>query len=463
MNSQISVANAGIRLCGEASQYALADFDREFPTEEACLEYLWRQRLSEDGVHAECPKCEAVTEFKNYGIAGRRSYTCIACGQHVSPAAGTPFHRSSVPLRSWFRAVYLLSATQGGITAAQLSREIDVTYKTTLRVLARLAPLLEVQVSDSRCAGIVAGGRLGGVRCSRTGRIAHDGNMWCRTHLPITQGVEAEIYEDLASPLCECGCGEQVNPWIGVFRTCVADGFTHYEIADLFDFDRSYVSQVLGNPPRFVKGHSSNVYWKGPAGKRRQKQWAQRQEAERTGRFERCAERERNKARRLLLRAHELDQRARRKAIRRASRASDGRPTVLSLDWIVGQNADGGGISKHEVIADPLADPQREYDAKRLGEIVGDMAPEDVAKMDSHSLQRLQERLREEGLVTIGVQKSERERLRDPEKHSGGGIAKSKSRGGKRRRKEQVALMSGKRPSYKQPKRWSRETIEDAA
>lgn len=83
-------------------------------------------------------------------------------------------------------------------------------------------------------------------------------------------------------------------------------------------------------------------------------------------------------------------------------------------------------------------DPSHELDRERLWEIVGDMRPEDVARMDDHSLARLQHRLLSEGLVDIKVTKDERERLRDPNPHSGASIPKiGRKHGGKRTRKQQ--------------------------
>src|SRR5215210_4875854 len=118
------------------SRYSLMDFMREFPDDDACLEYLWRTRYSEDGKHADCPKCERVgVEFKKYATKQRRqSWTCTQCGHHVQPAAGTIFHGSSTSLHLWFYAIHLMTSTRCGIAAKQLERELGVTYKTAWRM-----------------------------------------------------------------------------------------------------------------------------------------------------------------------------------------------------------------------------------------------------------------------------------------------------------------------------------------
>jgi transposase-like protein len=111
------------------------DFMREFPDDDACLEWLWRNRHSEDGREAHCPKCDQVREFGRYRTAQQRqSWTCKGCGYHLHPTAGTIFHKSSTSLHLWFYAMYLMTSTRCGISAKQLERELGVTYKTAWRM-----------------------------------------------------------------------------------------------------------------------------------------------------------------------------------------------------------------------------------------------------------------------------------------------------------------------------------------
>jgi len=125
-----------VRAKSSDSRVSFMEFIREFPDDDACLNHLWRTRYSEDGEHAECPKCEQVRPFKRYETKQRRqSWTCTACGHHIHPTAGTIFHKSSTSLHLWFYAIYLVSSSRCGIAAKQLEREIGVNYKTALRML----------------------------------------------------------------------------------------------------------------------------------------------------------------------------------------------------------------------------------------------------------------------------------------------------------------------------------------
>jgi transposase-like protein len=127
------------RAKSSTSDYSVTEFLRDFPDDAACLEHLWRTRFSEDGEHAECPKCERERVFKRYATTqGRQSWTCTGCGHHVHPTAGTIFHKSSTSLRLWFHAMYLMTSTRCGISAKQLERELGVHYKTAWRMFNKI-------------------------------------------------------------------------------------------------------------------------------------------------------------------------------------------------------------------------------------------------------------------------------------------------------------------------------------
>ena len=118
--------------------YTIRDFDRDFPDDDACLEWL-KDFLYPGGVY--CEKCEAIT--KHHRIKSRPSYSCDRCGHHVHPTAGTIFHKSSTPLTTWFHAIYLMASTRCGISAKQIERETGVTYKTAWRIFNKIRELLQ--------------------------------------------------------------------------------------------------------------------------------------------------------------------------------------------------------------------------------------------------------------------------------------------------------------------------------
>lgn len=119
-------------------RYTIRDFQREFPDDDACLEWLKNFRWPH-GIH--CLTCEEITT--HHRMKGRRSYSCQNCGHHVHPTAGTIFHKSSTPLVLWFHAIYLMAQTRQGISAKQVERELGVTYKTAWRMCRMIRQQLE--------------------------------------------------------------------------------------------------------------------------------------------------------------------------------------------------------------------------------------------------------------------------------------------------------------------------------
>lgn len=119
-------------------RYTRQQFDREFPTDDACLEQIKEQRFP--GGMAVCEKCEGPR--KHYRVTGRTAFACATCGNHIYPLAGTIFEKSTTPLRIWFQAMYLMGSTRCGISAKQIQRETGVTYKTAWRMFRQIRSLL---------------------------------------------------------------------------------------------------------------------------------------------------------------------------------------------------------------------------------------------------------------------------------------------------------------------------------
>ena len=129
---------------------------REFPDDEACLQWLWRKRYSPDGDYAYCKRCGTARTFKRYKTnPPRPSWSCTACGLHLTPLAGTVFHKSSTSLHLWFYAFYLMTSTRCGISAKQLERELGVTYKTAWRMMNLIRNRLMAQDYQGPLGGSV--------------------------------------------------------------------------------------------------------------------------------------------------------------------------------------------------------------------------------------------------------------------------------------------------------------------
>ena len=123
-------------------RYTIRQFNTDFPDADACLDYIVSGIYPEwaDG-EIRCRKCGSLT--KHSRITGRKAFACQTCSTHVYPLAGTIFEKSSTPLDSWFYAIYLMAQTRCGISAAQLGRELGVTYKTAWRIFKQIRALFD--------------------------------------------------------------------------------------------------------------------------------------------------------------------------------------------------------------------------------------------------------------------------------------------------------------------------------
>lgn len=141
------------------------DFEEQFPDDEACLEFIKNARWPK-GIF--CEKCQRVT--RHHKITDRKVYSCDFCGTQVSPTAGTIFHKSPTPLKSWLYAIFLMASTRCGISAKQLERELGVTYKTAWRMFSQIRKLMAedinpltglVEIDDTYVGGKSHGGKCG--------------------------------------------------------------------------------------------------------------------------------------------------------------------------------------------------------------------------------------------------------------------------------------------------------------
>jgi len=168
-----------VRAKASESSYTLFEFMREFPDDDTCLEHLWRKGFAPDGEYTYCPKCETMRSFKRYETSQQRqSWTCIACGHHIHPTAGTIFHKSSTSLHLWFYAIYLMTSTRCGISAKQIERELGVTYKTAWRMAKEIRLKLMKQDNEPLSGTVEAdetyvGGKRKFTKRGRPGADSH--------------------------------------------------------------------------------------------------------------------------------------------------------------------------------------------------------------------------------------------------------------------------------------------------
>ena len=122
----------------------LLDFEARFATEEACRQYLTGLRWP-DGFR--CPRCQS-----RGGWPRTRGLVECGCGYQASPTAGTIFEGTRLPLRVWFRAMWLITSQKSGASALNVQRQLGLKrYETVWTMLHKLR---RAMVRPGRARGI---------------------------------------------------------------------------------------------------------------------------------------------------------------------------------------------------------------------------------------------------------------------------------------------------------------------
>lgn len=100
-----------------------------------------------------CPHCgnanpERITKME--GKAHRPGlYNCMECREQFTVTVGTVFERSKIALNKWLLATFLMASSKKGMSAHQLHRMLDVTYKTAWFMAHRIREAMSEDVKSS--------------------------------------------------------------------------------------------------------------------------------------------------------------------------------------------------------------------------------------------------------------------------------------------------------------------------
>lgn len=115
--------------------HSLPEFQRLFPDEAACAEYLERVRWRDGFV---CPHC-AVADEPRHVSTRLKVLRCRHCRRDTSLTAGTVMERTHMPLSVWFWGAYLVASQTPGMSAVQFQRQLGLScYETAFQILHKL-------------------------------------------------------------------------------------------------------------------------------------------------------------------------------------------------------------------------------------------------------------------------------------------------------------------------------------
>jgi transposase-like protein len=127
----------------------LMELMEKFHSDEKCRETLEELRWP-DG--KACPRCGATNIRNSYT---RNQYDCGSCGYEFSVTSGTMLHDTHLPLRKWMVATYLICESKKGMSANQIKRTIDVSYKTAWYLCHRIRNAMAQAREGAKLGGIL--------------------------------------------------------------------------------------------------------------------------------------------------------------------------------------------------------------------------------------------------------------------------------------------------------------------
>jgi transposase-like protein len=99
-----------------------------------------------------CPRCGCLDA---YAYKTRKLFRCKGCNHQFSVTSGTIFASRKLAIRDYLLAICLFVQSVKGHAALQLSRELDVQYKTAYVLSMKLREALAAETKDATVSGEV--------------------------------------------------------------------------------------------------------------------------------------------------------------------------------------------------------------------------------------------------------------------------------------------------------------------
>src|SRR6267142_495941 len=107
-------------------------------------------RWAENNGEPFCPKCGCV---KVYAFATRKLWKCSACRYQFSVTARTIFADRKRPIRDYLLAIAIFANGAKGHSALQLSRDLNVQYKTAFVLAHKIREAIGSENTNEKLSG----------------------------------------------------------------------------------------------------------------------------------------------------------------------------------------------------------------------------------------------------------------------------------------------------------------------
>ena len=244
------------------SEISFFEFQERFLTEDDCFQYLKKLRWP-DGFN--CPQC-GHTEA--YFMKRRKVFQCKNCRHQTSVTVNTIFHRTHVPLRKWFWAIFLVGTDKRGCSAKRLEKLIGVHYATAWLMIHKIRRAMKdrdalyklsnfIEMDDSYFGGSTSGkrGRGAANKSAVVVAVERHGSSAGYAAMEVVESMHSKHLKDFALRAIE----EE--------QTIHTDDYPSYNVLDVA-FDHlgetvkpymameklPWVHILIGNVKNFIRG-----------------------------------------------------------------------------------------------------------------------------------------------------------------------------------------------------------------
>lgn len=120
--------------------------------EEKAYETFRELRWPDTAGEPVCPHCGGLDAYE---IKSRRRFECRHCGKQFSVTSGTIFHSRKMSYTDLLAAICIVMNASKGLSAIQLSRDLDCQHKTAFVLGHKLREAIASEMKDAKLSGEV--------------------------------------------------------------------------------------------------------------------------------------------------------------------------------------------------------------------------------------------------------------------------------------------------------------------